>query len=339
MSKPVLLVSIRRFAPTQPAFTTSESRKLNSPVWATKCLKHLSNSAIILHGGNMKVEKGITAEDIRIGFESFGFGRGDSLMIHSSLSSFGWVKGGAEAVIKALMDLVGPEGTILMPSFNHGAPFYGGGVGIFDPLKTRCTDGRIPDTFWRMDGIKRSLNPSHSFAAWGRDAERYTKNHHLTLTMGEDSPLGLLARDGGYQLNIGTMHGSTTAKHLAETIKRAPCLGYRTEVHPVRLPNGRIVQHRTLGWRERPCPITDSRKYIEAGMESAKLQKKGYIGKSLVTYFKLLDLLKVILQLLDNGHDELPPCSRCPIRPRRSEATQPSDWSDEGRPDPRSLIR
>ena len=98
----------------------------------------------------MKAEKSITAEDIRIGFESFGFGRGDRLMIHSSLSSFGWVEGGVEAVIQALMDLVGPEGTILMPSFNHGAPFQEGREGIFDPLKTRCTDGRIPDTFWRM---------------------------------------------------------------------------------------------------------------------------------------------------------------------------------------------
>jgi len=47
----------------------------------------------------MRAEKSITADDIRIGFESFGFGRGDRLMIHSSLSSFGWVEGGAEAVI------------------------------------------------------------------------------------------------------------------------------------------------------------------------------------------------------------------------------------------------
>ena len=193
----------------------------------------------------MKTENSITQGDIRAGFESFGFGRGDRLMIHSSLSSFGWVVGGAEAVIKALMDLVGPEGTILMPSFNHGAPFSEGKEGIFDPLKTRCTNGRIPDTFWRMDGVYRSLNPSHPYAAWGRDAERYTRYHHLTLTMGEDSPLGLLARDGGYQLNIGTSHKSTTAKHVAETINRSPCLGYRTEVRPVRLLDGRIGHHRT----------------------------------------------------------------------------------------------
>ncbi|MBM4046652.1 MAG: AAC(3) family N-acetyltransferase, partial [Planctomycetes bacterium] len=201
----------------------------------------------------------LTSEDIRRGLEALGLGRGMGLMAHSSLSAFGWVEGGAEAVIRALQALVGPEGTILMPSFNHGAIFregrsasadapVAGGPGVFDPLKTPTSNGRIPDTFWRMPGVFRSLNPTHAFAAWGRDAERYTANHHLTLTMGEDSPLGLLAREGrsasadaptagGWQANLGTTHHTTTAKHLAETMRRVPCLGYRTEAHPVRLPD------------------------------------------------------------------------------------------------------
>ena len=283
----------------------------------------------------MKNRASITSEDIRSGLESFGLGRGDRIMVHSSLSSFGWVEGGAEAVIEALMDLVGTEGTVLMPSFNHGAPFREGGPGIFDPLETRCTNGKIPDTFWRMKGVRRSLDPTHSFAVWGRDAERYTKNHHLTITMGENSPLGLIARDGGYQLNIGTKHNSTTAKHVAETINRSPCLGYRIEEYPVRLPDGKITRHRTWGWRAAPCPLTESGKYIESEMERLGLQKKGYIGKSLITCFRLRDLLRTILNLLDNGREGFPSCSGCPIRPRKTSATRPSDWNDAGKPDPR----
>ncbi len=279
----------------------------------------------------------ITSEYIKAKLENFGFVRGDKIMVHSSLSSFGWVEGGAEAVINALKELVGLEGTILMPSFNHGAPFYGNGSGIFDPLQTPCTNGRIPDTFWRMKDVYRSLNPSHPFAAWGKEAQRYTKNHHLTLTMGEDSPLGLLARDDGYQINLGTTHHTTTAKHLAETINRSPCLGYRTEAYPVKLPSGSIVQYRTWSWRERGCPITDSGKYIEIEMERLNLQKKGYIGKSLATYFKLKDLVKVVLSLLDNGYAGFPSCSGCLIRPGKSKFTRPSDWSDENRVNPRLL--
>jgi len=268
----------------------------------------------------------MTSEEIRIGLERLGFRPGMRLMVHSSLSSFGWVEGGAESVIRALMKLVGPEGTILMPSFNHGAPFKQGGSGIFDPLQTPCYNGRIPDTFWRMPGVYRSLNPTHPYAAWGADAERYTKHHHLTLTMGEDSPLGLLTRDGGCQLNLGTNHGATTAKHLAETLRRVPCLGYRTGVHPVRLHEGKIVEYRTWTWRERSCPLTESGKFIEIEMERRKLQKKNNVGSCVVTHFKLKDLMRTTWELLENGYAGYPPCSRCPIRSERTSTIQPSDW-------------
>jgi aminoglycoside 3-N-acetyltransferase len=277
----------------------------------------------------------ITQEEIKTKLHSFGFGFGDRIMVHSSLNSFGHVKGGAEAVIKALMDVVGEKGTILMPSFNHNAPFLPDGEGIFDPKVTPTSNGLIPDTFWRMEGVYRSLNPTHAFAAWGHDAERYTKDHHLTLTMGEESPLGLIALDGGYQINLGTTHHTTTAKHVAETINRSPCLGYQTEAYPVRLLDGSIVNHRTWGWRESGCPLTDSGEFIEIEMERQKLQKKGYIGKSLVTYFRLWDLLSVIFDMLDNGYAGFPPCSRCTIRPRVVEETCPSDWEEKC--DPKKL--
>jgi len=270
----------------------------------------------------------LTSNDIKSGLESFGFKAGDKIMVHSSLSSLGWVEGGAKAVIKALVDLVGDEGTILMPSFNHGAPFSPSGAGTFDPKETPCTNGIIPDTFWRMEGVYRSLNPTHPFSAYGKDAKRWTENHHKTLTMGEESPLGMLALEGGYQINIGTTHGTTTAKHVAETINRSPCLGYRTEAYKVRLPGGSIAMHRTWGWRERGCPITDSGKLIEIEMERQKLQKKGVIGNSKVTYFRLLDFLRVILKMLDEGYAGFPPCSQCTIRPSITDATCPSDWKE-----------
>ena len=276
----------------------------------------------------MKIKEsrlGITSEDIRKGLEALGVRSGMRIMVHSSLKSFGWVEGGAHAAIHALMEAIGPQGTLLMPSFNHSAPFGADGPGFYDPRETPTSNGRIPDTFWRMPGVYRSLNPTHPYAAWGRDAERYTRHHHLTLTMGEDSPLGLLARDGGYQLNLGTTHATSTAKHLAETMRRVPCLGYRTEAYPVRLPDGRIVEHRTWGWRERNCPLNDSGKFIEAEMERLGLQKKGMVGSSVVTFFRLNDLLHAIWGILDNGYAGYPPCAACPIRPRKVATTCPSD--------------
>ena len=274
--------------------------------------------------------KTVDKDEIAAGLRELGVKRGMGVMVHSSLSSFGWVVGGAEAVIDALKEVVGEEGTILMPSFNHGAPFREGEAGYYDPLVTPTTNGRIPDTFWRMPHVYRSLNPTHPYAAWGANARRYVENHHLTLTMGEDSPLGMLAREGGYQLNIGTSHRTSTVKHVAETMRRVPCLGLRTEQYPVKLPDGRIVMHRTWGWRSKACPLTDSGELLEIEMERRGLQRRAKIGDSTVTFFRIWDLIEVVWDLIDNGYGDHPPCSRCPIRPRRTPATVESDWEEGG---------
>lgn len=268
----------------------------------------------------------VTKEDIAQGLRRLGVEPGMQVMVHSSLSSFGYVRGGAGAVIQALRDVLGPAGTLLMPSFNHGAPFVAGGPGVYDPAVTPTTNGKVADTFWRLPEVRRSLNPTHPYAAWGANARRYLENHHLTLTMGEDSPLGLLAREGGWQLNLGTTHATTTAKHVAETMRRVPCLGLRTEAYPVRMPDGSVQCLRTWGWRGTSCPLTESGRYIEQEMERLDRQRRQRIGRATVTFFKVWDCLEVIWGLLDHGYADHPPCSHCPIRPRRCRSTVPSDW-------------
>ena len=113
----------------------------------------------------------VTKEMLKQGFAELGIRAGMKVMVHSSLKSFGYVEGGADAVIDALMELLTPEGTLMMPSFNHEAPYFEGD--IFDISKTPTTNGLIPDTFWRREGVSRSMNPTHAFAAWGKDRERY----------------------------------------------------------------------------------------------------------------------------------------------------------------------
>ncbi len=180
----------------------------------------------------------VTRDEIAEGFRKLGLSRGDGVMVHSSLRSFGYVEGGAEAVIAALEDVLTEEGTLLMPSFNHGAPWKEGGSSIFDPLSTPTTNGKIPDTFWRLVGVCRSWNPTHAFAAWGKRAKAYTRWHHRTLSMGPDSPLGMLWREGGKCLLVGVGHGPNTMKHVVEMTTSVHCLGLRTEAYPMRLPGG-----------------------------------------------------------------------------------------------------
>jgi hypothetical protein len=245
------------------------------------------------------------------------------LMVHSSLSSFGYVEGGGATVVRALMEILTPEGTLLMPTFNHGQPFREGQPGYYHPQQTPTINGVIPDFFWRQPGVFRSLNPTHPFAAWGKQARRYTALHHRTLTMGPASPLGLLHQDGGYCLLLGVDYTSNTFHHVVEMSTGAPCLGRRTEAYPIVLPGGRQVLGRTWGWRERSCPFTDSHRYAPLMREKERVAT---IDDCRATFYRLSDGYAVVADLLAHGRFGFPPCSGCPIRPRRVTWTVASDW-------------
>jgi aminoglycoside N3'-acetyltransferase len=260
-------------------------------------------------------------------------------MVHSSLKSFGRVDGGPRTVVDALMDVLTPQGTLMMPSFNHGKAFGPEGPGVFDPLTTPSANGAITQVFWQMPDVYRSLHPTHSFAAWGRDARTYTEHHHRTLTCGPESPLGRLARDDGYGLLIGVGYRANTYHHVVEMTLGAPCLGRRTTALPVKLPNGRIVQARAWTWRERNCPINETALYAHQ-MERRGLHRQTTIGLATVTCFRLHDAFDVIAELLQTGTDEHPPCAKCPIRPQQTDRAVPSDWDEDAgrvRPDSESL--
>ncbi len=275
----------------------------------------------------------VSITDIIAGLHQLGLQAGAGVMAHSSLKSFGYVSGGAQAVIEALMQVLTPEGTLLMPSFNHDEPFRDGGPGVYDPRLTPTINGAIPDRFWRMEGVSRSLDPTHPIAAWGKHSLRYTRFHHRTLTMGPQSPLGLLSADGGWGLLLGVGYGANTFHHVVEMSTGAPCLGARTEAYPVALPDGRTVLGRTWGWRDGVCPITDEGLYaaemLPRGLSRRGLQRTGTIGGCRLTLFRLSDCFEVIANLLQRGQGAVPPCSRCPVRPRRVVQTALSDWDAE----------
>lgn len=271
-------------------------------------------------------EPQIDRESIRRGLRDLGLEAGMHLMVHSSLKRFGRVVGGPQAVIEALMDVLSVRGTLLMPSFNHGAPFEAGGPGYFHPAETPTTNGAIPDAFWRMPAVSRSWNPTHAFAAWGRHATRYTQVHHRTLTMGPDSPLGLLLADDGYCLFLGTDYSTNTFHHAVEMSTGAPCLGLRTEAYPVILPDGRRVLGRTWGWRAGTCPFTDTERYAPLMQDK---QRQIMIGQSRATLYRLRDGFEVVADLLTHGGFGYPGCRGCDIRPRRVPQTVALDWDAE----------
>jgi len=250
-------------------------------------------------------------EDLKEGFCRLGLKPGMKVMVHSSLSRFGYVEGGADTVIDALMETLTPKGTLMMPSFNHESPYNIGK--IFDVRETPTTNGIIPDTFWRREGVYRSINPTHAFAVWGKEAERYTKDHQITSAMGEGSPLDLLKKDGGYCLLLGVDYKKNTFHHHVETCEGAPCLRTRGEEYPVRLADGQEIMAHTWSWRGDFCPINDDASYTPL---MAAIDRKEKIGEAVCTIYPLAGGYKIIAKALREGLNGHPSCKDCPVRPR-----------------------
>ena len=61
----------------------------------------------------------VTKADIKKALRELGLKGGDIVGVHSSLSSFGYVEGGADAVIDAILETVGPEGSVVFPTYSN----------------------------------------------------------------------------------------------------------------------------------------------------------------------------------------------------------------------------
>ncbi len=174
-----------------------------------------------------------SAESIADDLCRLGLGEGDVVLAHSSLSALGWVAGGAQAVVEALMAAVGESGTIVMPTQSGH---------LTDPIRwkqppipaewierTRATlpaydryltptrsMGQVVECFRQHRATVRSPHPTVSFAANGPRAEEICGEHPLTPSFGEPSPLGRLYELDAKVLLLGVTHANDTSFHLAE---------------------------------------------------------------------------------------------------------------------------
>lgn len=146
-----------------------------------------------------------------------GVREGSVLVVHASYRAIRPVEGGPEGVIDALLEAIGPRGTLVMPSLSDWDDDQ-----VFDPKVTPCLGmGVIADIFWRRSGVLRSDSP-HSFAAYGPKAEEITAPQPPDIPHGLDSPVGRVYERGGDVLLLGVDHSANTTIHLAENLAGAP---------------------------------------------------------------------------------------------------------------------
>jgi aminoglycoside 3-N-acetyltransferase len=170
----------------------------------------------------------VTEQSVVDGLRDIGIRDGDFVVLHSSLSSLGWVDGGPETVVDAFLEVLGEGGTLMTPTFtNCFAPRNGlkrDKQGPFDPHRTPSSTGRITETVRCRSGSFRSLHPIHSAAAIGMLAETLTRGHENACDFGPETPFGQSMRADATIVLLGVGQRVNSTLHAVEDILGMPYL-------------------------------------------------------------------------------------------------------------------
>ena len=167
---------------------------------------------------------------------SLGVRRGDVLEVHAGLRSVGQVVGGADAVVLALLDAVGPDGTIVAVVSVDDDPYhlsdwpahrqraYWEEWPPFDPARSsaRRDHGILAERIRTWPEAVRSNHPEMGVAAVGEKASWITEPHPPDFAFGVDTPYDRIKRAGGKVLMLGAPLSTITMLHHAETIADIP---------------------------------------------------------------------------------------------------------------------
>jgi aminoglycoside 3-N-acetyltransferase len=161
-------------------------------------------------------------EDLR----RLGVAPGDLLMVHAGLRSLGPVVGGAQVVVQALTDAVGPAGTLV--AYVDFEPFFDADdradVPVFDKrLAPAARDhGVLHETLRTWPGALRSDHPDAGMVALGPRAQWIVADHRFDYGYGPGTPLDRVVQAGGRVLMLGAPLDTITLFHLAEHLAELP---------------------------------------------------------------------------------------------------------------------
>jgi len=223
-----------------------------------------------------------------------GLEEGMEIEVHSSLSSFGNIEGGAETVIEALMECVTKQGSIFMPSLCFGPEMElaeeDRNMGITTKIKIlpedepRTAMGIIADTFRQRDDVITGTGMTRT-SGWGLHADEAAKGG-----------LNYVIRNGGKALLLGVDIYKLTAMHYMEDVMPE-------EINDMFAPTEEVSnKYPEDEWLVECGEPPVKPWYTIQDMAYKKgLIKEGYIGKCKYMFFDIWDVVSLYRKELETN--------------------------------------
>ena len=155
----------------------------------------------------------------------------DFVVMHSSFKAVGRRDIAPADFIRTLLEVIGPGGTLMMPTFTYS---YAGlwGMKPFDAATSPgLLNGILSETLRGYPGALRSAHPTYSVAAIGRYAEEVTRNRETASALGFGSSFEAANQRGAQILLLGIGNDRNSMLHYAETVAAVPYLDVPWRAH------------------------------------------------------------------------------------------------------------
>lgn len=244
----------------------------------------------------------VTQSDIVAGLRSLGLAAGESIMVHSSLSALGNVQGGANAVIDAVLEVIGPKGTVVFPTFTGVAIEF-----IGKPITDlKAFTGIVPATARGRKDFVSGKHPLYSITAKGPLAQKWVDmEDEYIFPSAEKKWLYDMGQVGGKTMLLGCDHSGNSSIHVACELAR---LEYKvqdikwwdtTTEEFLKLPRDKQKEMMDyhMGFKL-PYGLDKHMNSIEWPLVEAGALKIGIIGQATVRIMKIADLVRVGVEAL-----------------------------------------
>jgi aminoglycoside 3-N-acetyltransferase len=240
-----------------------------------------------------------------------GLPGGSALLVHASLPAIGPIQGGAATLVAACREVLGADGTLLLPAFTR------------DPSDADAlqNEDALADAVLQHPEVFRSTHPAFAFVAIGPDAEALTSQVPFHYPFGSDGPLARLYQRNGWILLLGVGHTDNLSLHLAEIWANVPYVHRSTQIDT-------IGGARTTMLGSPECRAGFAK--IESLLRQSRILRRGYIGNAESQLMRQQQTVSMAVTMLKGSPSALlcddKTCRACTVA-RRMSAEQVTDPS------------